>query len=91
MTSLPQEITRNLDAHRSALACVRAMLHDNPEQAIDLYLACSDEERLDIACALAVQAAGYLSARCGGGEPGPQTAIRFADELLLDMAREPRA
>ena len=74
MTSLPQEITRNLGAHRSALACIRAMLHDSPEQAIDLYLACNDEERLDIACALAVQAGAYLTARCGGGEPGSQAA-----------------
>lgn len=36
MTSLPPEITRNLDAHRTALAIIRATLTNTIDDALNL-------------------------------------------------------
>jgi hypothetical protein len=88
MTALPPEITRNLDAHRTALAFIRAMLTDRIDDALELWFTCPEDQRIDIGFALATQAAAYLSARCGGGEAGGRMALRYADETLLAMAQE---
>lgn len=87
MTTLPPEITDNLDAHRTALAIIRAMLTDRIEDALDLWFNQNDEERTDTAFALATQAGAYLTARYGGDEHGMQTAVTYAERALLAMAK----
>lgn len=88
VTGLPPEITDDLDAHRTALALIHAILAGETDQVWDLWFTRLEDERDDIARALATQAGAYLTARYGGDEHGKQAAIRFAESTLLDMARE---
>lgn len=89
MTALPPEIARDLDAHRTALAVIRAVLTGQTDAVWDLWFERTEADRDEIARCLATQAAAYLTARCGGGELGTAAAIRFADNTLLAMAAEP--